>query len=113
MNPLQTLRSGHRNKICEARSIDRTINSDEFATAFEKADDLSREAVSGIVRNGNKAALEDWLRVARQTSHAEMSLRELRVVGQQLGVRHYNRLPKALLLSEIQNATKRHHQAAS
>lgn len=98
---IKDLRNELHNKACMIRSIDRIVNSVEFATAYEIAKLDDRVMVATMIRSGNKDGIEFWLRKERENDDGARPIRELRVIAQQLGIRFYNRLPKALLLSEI------------
>jgi hypothetical protein len=104
---VRTLRRESRDRANLARAVSRLVASEAFAEAFDRDGD-DAEAVTAMVRSLDKEGLECWMRrrvVGREVG--ALSLRELRAVGQKLGVRSYNRLPKASLLSEIVNATER------
>lgn len=106
------LRRASHDLACRARAVSRLVWSDEFAAAYARASDDGRAAAARLIRSSDRAGLDAW--VSRQrgagTGGADpgtLTLRELRALGQRLGVRRYNQLPKAQLLSEIAHATKR------
>ena len=103
-----TLRRISHDLACRSRAVDRLVSSDDFDDAYSPADTDARLAAAELIRSSDRDGLEDWLRLHRPVrGHEDMTLRELRAVGQQLGIRSYNHLPKAILLSEIVHATKR------
>lgn len=103
---VRTLRRESRDQANHARATYRLITSEAFEDAYETASDDAAERVIAMVRSNDKEGVERWLKRTKDgVEVGALSLRELRSLGQKLGVRSYNRLPKASLLSEIVNAT--------
>jgi hypothetical protein len=89
------------------------VDSEEFAGTYAAAGDEDRAAAAALVLSGDRVGVEDWLRDRRSKDVSALSVKELRALAQGLGVRFYNQLPKALLLSEIANASKRPCEASA
>ena len=103
---LVRLRGNAHNRACRSRSIARTVASEDFERAYNLASSGARIVIVAIVERLDKDALDQWILDQREPSDLSgWSLRELRAEGQRLGIRNYNNLPKALLISEIASAT--------
>ena len=105
---IRTLRRESRDRANHARAVYRVVAGEAFEDAYLAAGD---DAVAAMVASGDKDGLERWLHARTAgDGFGALTLRELRGVGQKLGVPSYNHLPKASLLSEIVNASQRVHQ---
>lgn len=111
MDKLRAIRQIAHDRALSARAIDRMIGSEEFARLYSKCPEPDKIAAEQLTNSGDKDGLEAWM-AARMSEFdiAALPIRELRQMGQKLGVCNYNRIPKALLISEIQNATQRRCQ---
>ena len=107
------LRLESHDTACRARATAHAVGTEAFQAAYESAPPEARAAAALLARRLDHRGLWDWLRRHRRAPDpATMTVRELRRLGQQLGVPRYNQLPKALLLSEIVHAQKRRREAA-
>jgi len=104
----------YANLLCEVqdrvnrqRQMERLISRTDFVEAFERAAETARITVYGLVAACNREGVLRWVREQLTKEYGECSLRELRRIGQRLGIPRYNNLPKELLLSEIVNAEAR------
>jgi hypothetical protein len=99
---------------CRARATAHVVATEAFQDAYAAAPPEARAVAALLVRRLDHPGLWDWLRRRhrRAPDPAAMTARELRRLGQRLGVPRYNQLPKALLLSEIVHAQKRRREAA-
>lgn len=98
-----SIRAGVHSQLLRVRTILRITESDEFKTAFDLADSESKEKVIAIIEKGDRDAFEIWLKeeIQKRIGVDEMSIRELRKLGQKLSVRGYNILPKAILVDRV------------
>lgn len=103
---VRTLRRESRDRANLARAAYRLVASEAFEEAYAAADDAQAATLVLLVQANDKEGIECRLKARRDDEVGALSLRELRTLGQKLGVRSYNRLPKASLLSEIVNAQK-------
>lgn len=111
MDNLRAIRQISHERLLSARVIDRIVGSDEFGKYYTKCSGPDKLAAEQLVDSSNKNSLESWMIARRKEfDFAALSIQQLRQLGQQLGVRNYNRLPKAPLLLEIENATLRNRQ---
>lgn len=107
------LRRDARDRVCRARAVARVVESPAFEEAWERAAGEARARAALLVRSLDKDGLDAWIAGTRPEGDlGALTLRQLRIKGQRLGIRGYHILPKAILLSEIANATKRLGQAA-
>lgn len=100
---IHTLRCAIRERLLTVRCLERLVASDEFTIAYTKADELCRSEVHQFIDTIDIAAIKKWIHKQNivVANYGALSLRELRVIAQKLGVPFYSRLPKASLLSEI------------
>lgn len=98
---IHDLRNELHNRSLAMRAIDRIVSTMEFEETYKRATKEDRVAISNMILNANKEGVEFWVRNQHQYEDGARNIRELRIIGQKLGIRLYNRLPKALLLSEI------------
>lgn len=100
------LRREAHDRVCRARAVARLVDSDDFTIAYTRAVSSDRAIASDLIRELNKDGLHDWIvAMLPAKDNSGKTLRELRIVGQRLGIRNYHMLPKAILLSEIAHAT--------
>lgn len=88
-------------RVLAMRSIQRILTLVEFEEAYETATDEQRTQVNNCIDSVDRIGVERWLRNQRDTELASQSVTVLRRRAQSLGVPYYNRLSKAVLLSEI------------
>ncbi len=94
---------GLHSQVCTVRSMLRLSETEGFRKAFDAANEAGKDVALKLINDGDKDGLCQWIKVQLHTQKAVecLSIRELRQLGQQLGVRHYNVLPKGRLIHEI------------
>ena len=103
---VRTLRRESRDRANRARATSRLVSGEAFEEAYAAASDADADALVLLLQADDRDGIEQWLKSRQANEVGAMTLRELRTLGQKLGVRSYNHLPKASLLSEIVNAQK-------
>lgn len=93
-------------QLNNTRSLHRLVCLPEFEEAFKTANEEQRTIVKKLINTGNREGVEKWLAIQHRdkVDFESLTMRELRVMAQQLGIKAYNFLPKASLLSEIKRA---------
>lgn len=116
MKTYATLLVEVQDRVNRQRQIERIVARTDFVEAYERADEAYRSKVEALIVACDREGVVRWMREPK--GHGERSLRELRRMGQRLGVPRYNNLPKDQLLSEIarvrpkQEAVEEHHVLA-
>jgi hypothetical protein len=107
-----TLVRGIQDRVLNLRAIERLVTLNCFQTAWGKASEVEKDFAEHLIDQGDKDGLKTWARrQTKEVDYGSMNLQELRSVGRQFAIRNYNRLTKAILLSEIeQHATIRSHK---
>ena len=101
---IRALRRESRDRANRARAVSRLVAGDLFEAAYSAVGD---DDVTAMVRAFDREGIERWLRAQPDSPDlGSLSVNQLRLIGSKLGVRSYNRLPKASLLSEIVNAKR-------
>ncbi len=108
MERLGSIRQACHARMLSARTINRIVESDDFRDYFLKSSELVQTTAEQFILNGDKDGLESWMHDRRnEFDNAALSIKELRRIAQQLGVKGYNALPKALLLTGIEDVKKK------
>lgn len=90
-------------RLLRTRSIIRIVESSQFERAYDGAVDEQRGVAQGIINNLDLKGLKQWLqrRLGEIVAVEEMSMRELRKLGQRLGVKQYYTLPRESLITAL------------
>lgn len=83
------------------RSIDRTIITPTFKTLFAKASESDKLKVQELINAIDGEGFESWIKRQAQAEYSAMTVRDLRKLGQRLGIPYYNQITRPQLLSEI------------
>lgn len=103
MKTYATLLIEVQDRVNRQRAIERVIARPDFVEAYERACQSCRSHVETLIVGCDREGVVRWIREQVSREYGELSLRELRRIGQKLGVPRYNNLSKDLLLSEIVN----------
>ena len=98
---LKSIRMDLHSQMLTTRALYRCVLTSQFEEAFANTNDLGREELKKILDSGNQLSLQRWIEMYRDTSCNTM--RELRLLGQRLGVTGFQYLSKSSLLSAIRN----------
>lgn len=101
---LAELQNSTRAKLNDLRALDRLVNSVEFLQ-FLKLDPNNPRLEAAIV-SGDLEAVRDWMNNVIEIEFCEYSIRQLRLLAAQLGVKGYCLLNKDELLIEIVQVRK-------
>lgn len=96
-----TIRSKLHLRLCKIRAIYRVVFSLKFELAFNRADSENKSKVETMISNQDAEELENWLKRQADRTIEELTMRELRSMGQRLGVKNYNNISKGLLIAEV------------
>lgn len=110
---LRAIRQAAHERVLSARTIERIVESKEFEDYLRRSLSSGRLAAEQLITSGNKDGLDAWMAACRnEFDFAALSIRELRQLGAKLGIPNFNRMSKAQLLSEIENATQDDRKAS-
>lgn len=105
-------------KLLAARNLFTLVNGPRFISAWSTANENQKSTIMDLVDSGEATKLSIYIRNVLHDSLGNMNVRELRRLAQQCGIRGYNTLPKASLLSalvgtenESSNSTSRRDDA--
>lgn len=90
-------------RINNLRAIHRLINTLDFKIAYERCSVEQQQYVLSLITNNDKTSLISWLSKEqhRYLELEDLSIREMRKLAQQLGIRGYLNMTKSLLLSVL------------
>ncbi len=89
-------------KLTIIRSIDRIVNSEKFDILYSHANEQDEQIIHNALKILDKDALLNWIKSkSRQINYNEVGIKELHSMARRMGIKNYTRLPKALLLFEI------------
>jgi hypothetical protein len=101
VEPADILREA-RNRANDARSVERTVDSEEFRAAWAAASEEQKVELLALIRKIDRIGLEALVRtIAKKSNLMFMTLMELREVARQRGITMYTHKSKAELVSEI------------
>jgi len=103
MTLIELLQQGNE-RINRLRRVQRIIEKDAFALAWNEADVETQKTIHGLCILGNDALLESWLKSRKQLELAGMSTRDLRKLASLKGIQYYSAMSKSQLIWEIGNA---------
>ncbi len=90
------------NRLATFRAIDRIINSNKFDILYSHATISDEEEILTAIKNADREAILRWIKKkSRELDFNEINIKELYGIARRLGIPNYGRLPKALLLFEI------------
>lgn len=98
-----------RGKLNELRALDRIVNSTEFLQCLRL--DPNNGSLDIAIMNVDLEAVRDWMDTVIRRDLCEMSIRSLRILASQLGVKNYTGLPKDELLILLVQAKHELRQA--
>ena len=106
---LGRIRTNLHAQYCKARQFHYLVESEDFGLVFESATPNKQKYVRTLVRLGDMTNIKKFIReeLLKLTPFHQMSIRQLRQMGQRLRVRGYNTLHKGTLVQEIQHAVER------
>jgi hypothetical protein len=88
-------------RLNKQRRVERAILRPDFVEAFGTACEPAKAKAEELVAACDSDGINRWVQEQTRPEYGTMTLRDLRKIGQELGVPYYNNLPKASLLSEI------------
>ena|ERR1700733_12718629 len=88
-------------KLLALRNIETLVILRDFELVFDSASEDQKVKARKCVDEYDLRSLRDWYKQRRLEMLGILSVRELRILGSQIGVPNYNKLTKPLLLSEI------------
>jgi len=101
---LKDIRLRNSTRVNRLRRVQRLLETELFAFAWNAANDAKRKEVDGWIYLGNISLIEKWVNESRKQDLEIMSLRQLRSRASAVGVQYYARLAKSELIWEITNA---------
>lgn len=94
-------RQAVHSKLLNIRNLFTVVTGPKFIEAWGRATDDQKGQLSALIERGDHAELSTYVRTVLRDSLGDLNVRELRKIAQECGVRGYNTLPKASLLSAI------------
>jgi hypothetical protein len=102
MTPAQVVHE----RILYLRSLERILEDTDFEELFENASDEDKKKIMKMAEDGDKDGILKWTKSSVEYTLEQMNIRKLRVLGRRYGIRRYNSIPKASLLSELHALVK-------
>lgn len=99
MTSVPNVRQNIHNRCLDFRAMDRLVQTPEFEQAFSL--DPSNVFVQFALLSGNVIEVDKWVKATLKREIGEMSIRNLRDVASQLGIRYYSTLTKDELIVQI------------
>ena len=106
-------------RVLLMRKLQRLVTSQKFLSVFEDLSSADKEEARAFILAGDVNGLNTFLIGKAERALGTLPIAILRARASQLGVPYYQKLPKALLLSEIQKHEearanlRRHHTAST
>lgn len=88
------------------RNIEYLVKTELFQSIFDYASHEAKKIAINLISNNDYEGIKNWYRNQRLKYIETLGVRELRTVAASLKIKHYNTLPKSLLLSEITRANQ-------
>jgi len=89
------------NQILRLRSLERTLKSDLFESAYNDATAEERKKLDWILKSLHLENLRKWISKINQQSLETMSIRSLRELCKEYSVPYWSRLDKLEMIEEI------------
>ena len=90
------------NKILSYRSIEHLINQPYFERLWQVSTGLSRILFRKMADKGDRLGCHNWIHNHPSLELGELSIRQLRKIAYEVGVKNYSRLSKYELIVGIQ-----------
>ena len=103
---LKELREEIRCKTLHNRSMEALILTDKFERLWDDSTKEQKQAVTLFIQFGYKSKVLDWIKNHDSLDLGERSLAFLRERGKILRIKNYSRLPKHILINEINEKEK-------
>lgn len=103
MRTVEDIKKSLHSQVCSTRSILRLSQTLGFELAFNEASSEQKLILLALIQKSDQDGVLKWVKQQLRDKRVieEFSMQELRKIGQKLGVKDYNILPKSLLLPEI------------
>jgi len=85
----------------DAQGIDRLVNSDRFEDLWKLLGDIDRGEGHELIGSGNLSKVRSWFESRKKEHPGTMSVKELRELAGDLGVKYYYSMNKEKLIAAI------------
>jgi hypothetical protein len=85
----------------DAQGIDRLVNAERFSELWKLLGDIDRGEGSELIGSGNLDKVKKWFEERKKEHPETMSVKELREMAGDLGVKYYYTLNKEKLIAAI------------
>jgi hypothetical protein len=97
----ESLSTDSRQLSCDARNIDRVIQSEDFRIMYERASKKHQERIEELIWELIPSKIEHWILSQRLLDIDKLTLRELRLIARKYGIRYYSIKTKGELQEEL------------
>lgn len=112
MGAANDLKQSVHARLLVARNLFTMVNNTEFLAAYELATNSQREYIKVLIDASDVVNLAKIKRQLLRPELESLTCRELRKLGQDYGIRGYNTLPKASLLSALKQKEVANEQSS-
>lgn len=102
MKSVDKLRRELHERVLRLRSVEHVIHQSLFERLWTDSSEEERVVAEVYINAGNRQRLVNWIRNHKSIDYGEMTLQQLRRVGNIMAVPNYSRLSKIELLSAIE-----------
>lgn len=106
---LRAIRDSFHSQFLNCRNVNNLIHSDDFELAYQRATSKARNEIKKAIDRQDKVVIKNFIseQLANITPFHELTLRNLRIIGQNIGIKEYWKKDKLTLLEEIENVVQR------
>ena len=101
MMGLMKLREEVHNRAMTFRTIENILLRPMFVRLWIDSTDAEKKTVEEIIKQGDRNRLNKWMENHPSVDLGEKPFRNLRRIGQKLGIENYSRLDRAQLIAAI------------